>query len=157
MPDTPQFLAKRLRSEGEKMTAYFAALDDADWEKEVYTEGTTWTVRNVLAHFVTAEQGFIKLFADIVAGGKGAADDFDIDRYNARQQEKAETLSPQELLVQFQDVREKMAAWVEGLTEEELAKVGRHPYLGENTVAEMVKLVYRHNQIHYRDMRKGNE
>ena len=153
MPDTPQFLAKRLRSEGEKMTGFFAALDDADWEKEVYTEGTTWAVHNVLVHFLTAEQGFLKLFADIVAGGKGAEDDFDIDRYNARQQEKAQALSPQELLIQFQDVREKMALWVEGLTEEELAKVGRHPYLGENTVADMVKLVYRHNQIHYRDMR----
>ncbi len=153
MPKPPQFLAKRLRSEGEKMTAFFAELSDADWNQTVYTEGETWTIRNVLVHFVTAEQGFLKLFADIVAGGKGAADDFDIDRYNARQQEKAQALTPQELLIQFQDVRRQMAEWVEGLSEDDLAKVGRHPYLGENTVEEMIKLVYRHNQIHYRDMR----
>ncbi len=153
MPKPPQFLAKRLRSEGEKMTAFFAELSDPDWDQTVYTEGETWTIRSVLVHFVTAEQGFLKLFPDIVAGGEGAAADFDIDRYNARQQEKAQALTPQELLVQFQDVRAKMAEWVEGLGEADLAKEGRHPFLGETTVEEMIKLVYRHNQIHYRDMR----
>lgn len=154
MPKSPQFLAKRLRAEGEKMTAFFAALSDADWRETVYTEGETWTIRNVLAHFVTAEQGFLKLFPNIVAGGEGAAKDFDVDRYNARQQEKAQALTPQELLIQFQAVREKMATWVETLDEADLAKEGRHPFLGETTVEEMIKLVYRHNQIHYRDMRK---
>lgn len=153
MTTKTDFLAKRLRSEGEKMTAFFAALRDVDWNETVYTEGETWTIRNVLVHFVTAEQGFLKLFPSIVAGGEGASVDFDIDRYNARQQEKAQALTPQELLVQFQAVREEMATWVETLDEADLAKEGRHPFLGETTVEEMIKLVYRHNQIHYRDMR----
>ena len=153
MPKSPQFLAKRLRSEGEKMTAFFAELSDADWNQTVYTEGETWTIRNVLVHFVTAEQGFLKLFPEIVAGGEGASEDFDIDRYNARQQEKAQELSIEELLLKYQDVREKMATWVESLSAADLAKEGRHPFLGKTTVEEMVKLVYRHNQIHYRDMR----
>ena len=131
MPDKPQFLAKRRRSEGEKMTAYFAALDDADWEKEVYTEGTTWTVRNVLVHFVTAEQGFLKLFPTIVEGGEGSSKDFDVDRYNASQQKKTESLSPQELLEKFQEIRAKMAAWTETLSAEDLLKEGRHPFLEE--------------------------
>jgi len=58
-------------------------------------------------------------------------------------------------LIKFQDVRAKMATWVETLNEEDLQKEGRHPFLGETTVEEMIKLVYRHNQIHYRDMRKS--
>ena len=155
MPKSPQFLAKRLRSEGEKMTAFFAELGDADWNKTVYTEGETWTIRNVLVHFVTAEQGFLKLFPSIVAGGEGASEDFDVDRYNARQQEKSQALTAQELLAQYQTVREDMATWVETLAKTDLAKEGRHPFLGETTVEEMIKLVYRHNQIHYRDIRKG--
>ena len=154
MPKSPQFLAKRLRSEGEKMTAFFAGLDGVDWEKTVYTEGGEWTIRNVLAHFVTAEQAFLKLLPSIVDGGEGVSKDFDIDRYNARQQEKAQELNPQELLEEFQDIRAKMAAWVETLNAEDLQKEGRHPFLEKTTVEEMIKLVYRHNQIHYRDMRK---
>lgn len=155
MSDTPEFLAKRLRSEGEKMTEYFASLDEAAWMQTVYTEGDEWTIRNVLSHFVTSEKAFLKLFANIIESGSGASKDFDVDRYNARQQEKTEALLPQELLIQYQEIRAKMAAWVETLDETDLEKEGRHPFLGETTLAEMIKLVYRHNQIHYRDIRKG--
>ena len=154
MPDTPAFLAERLKVEGEKFFEMFAALTDAQWQTEVYTEGTTWTIRNVLAHFVTSERGFVKLFANILEGGLGAADDFSIDRYNARQQEKTKDLEPGELLEQFRAVRAKMISWVSGLGEEDLQIEGRHPYLGQVSLAEMVKMVYRHNQIHYRDIRK---
>ncbi len=157
MPKSPEFLAKRLRTDGEKMTTFFAGLNGADWQKTVYTEGGEWTIRNVLAHFVTAEQGFLKLFAGILDGGEGASKDFDVDRYNARQQEKAQDLSPQELLVQYQGIRAKMAAWVETLTPKDLTIEGRHPFLGETTLEDMIMLVYRHNQIHYRDIRKGNK
>jgi uncharacterized damage-inducible protein DinB len=155
MPKSPEFLAKRLRSEGEKMVAFFAALDGEAWKKTVYTEGSEWTIRHVLVHFVTAEEAFLKLFPNIVAGGEGASKDFDLDRYNARQQEKNQELQPDELLVQFQDVRARMVAWVETLSAEDLLKEGRHPFLEETTLEEMIKLVYRHNQIHYRDMRKS--
>ena len=155
MPDTPDFLARRLRSDGKKMTAYFDGLDDDAWMQTVYTEGSKWSVRNVLAHFVTSEQAFLKLFANILEGGSGASEDFDVDRYNARQQEKTEALIPEDLLIQYQEVRAAMVAWVETLVEDDLEKEGRHPFLGETTLAEMIKLVYRHNQIHYRDIRKG--
>ena len=155
MPDTSEFLAKRLRSEGEKMTEYFASLDNAAWMQTVYTEGSNWSVRNVLAHFVTSEKAFFKLFANVIEGGSGASKDFDVDRYNARQQEKTETLLPKELLIQYQEIRAKIATWVEILDEADLKKEGRHPFLGETTLAEMIKLVYRHNQIHYRDIRKS--
>ena len=153
MPKSPQFLAKRLRAEGEKMTAFFAALSDADWNQTVYTEGETWTIRNVLVHFVTAEESFLRLFASILEGGEGAPKDFDIDRYNARQQEKSQELSNAALLARYQDIRTKMADWVEGLSADDLAREGRHPFLKETTLEEMIKMVYRHNQIHYRDMR----
>ena len=155
MPKSPEFLAKRLRSEGEKTVAFFSGLDDSDWKQTVYTEGSEWTVRHVLVHFVTAEEAFLKLFPNIVAGGEGASKDFDLDRYNARQQEKNQDLQSDELLAQFQDVRARMATWVETLSAEDLQKEGRHPFLEETTVEDMIKLVYRHNQIHYRDMRKS--
>lgn len=154
MADTPAFLAERLKIEGEKFFDIFSALHDADWQMEVYTEGTTWTIRNVLAHFVTAEMGFLKLFPSILNGSPGSSEDFDIDRYNARQQEKTKDLTPQELLEQYRVTRAAMVAWVGGLSEDDLSKEGRHPFLGYTTLNEMIKLVYRHNQIHYRDFRK---
>ncbi len=154
MPDSSDFLTERLKTEGEKTAAFFAALAPEQWQILVYTEGEQWTLRNVLAHFVMAEQGFLKLFANIRDGGPGAAEDFDIDRYNASQQEKTRELTPNELLEQFQATRVIMAALVASFSEEDLQKQGRHPFLGLTTLAEMVKMVYRHNQIHLRDLRK---
>jgi len=154
MPETPAFLAERLKAEGEKTAAFFAALSADQWNLEVYTEGETWAVRNVLSHYLTAEKGFLKIFADIRQGGPGASEDFDIDRYNASQQKKTQDLSPAELLEQFLAVRAEMTAWVAGLDQADLEKPGRHPYLGQTTLGEMIKLIYRHNQIHARDLRK---
>jgi len=151
---TPAWLAERLKKEGDKVVEYFSALTDEQWQAEVYTEGDTWTIRNVLAHFVTSERGLLKLFKSIREGGLGAADDFSIDHYNARQQEKSKDLTPQELLEQFVDVRADMVKWVAGFSQEDLAKEGRHPYMGQVQLVEMLKMIYLHNQIHFRDFRK---
>jgi uncharacterized damage-inducible protein DinB len=147
-------LADKLRSEGEKFFALFAGLTDAQWQAEVYTEGETWTIRNVLSHFVTSERGLVQLFERIRLTGEGAADDFSIDRYNASQQQKTKDSSPQELLEQYKEVRANSIAWTLSLSEADLEKQGKHPFLGMTTLREMIKMLYLHNQIHYRDMKK---
>jgi len=148
------FLAERLRAEGEKVVAFFSLLTPDQWQQLVYTEGAEWRVRNVLAHFVTAEGGLLKLFESIRNGGPGAPQDFSIDRYNASQQEKAKDLSPQDLLAQFRAVRAGTVAWVSSLADADLEKQGRHPFLGLTSLAEMIKMVFLHNALHLRDLRR---
>jgi hypothetical protein len=148
-------LAQKLKSEGGKFTAFFSSLTESQWQIEVYTEGETWTVRSVLAHFVTSERGLVKLFEQIRQGGAGAADDFSIDRYNSSQQEKTKDLAPAELIEQYEAVRGDSVNWVSGLKDEELGITGRHPFLGETVLREMIKMLYLHNQIHYRDVKKS--
>ena len=147
-------LADKLNSEGEKFYALFAGLSDDQWSVEVYTEGETWTLRNVLAHFVTSERGLVKLFERIRQTGEGSPDDFSIDRYNAAQQQKNRDVSPQELLEQYKAVRADSIAWTLSLAESDLEKQGRHPFIGMTTIREMIKMLYLHNQLHYRDMKK---
>ena len=154
---TPAWLAERLKKEGERVVAYFSSLTDAQWNTEVYSEGATWTIRNVLAHFVTSERGLLRLFDRIRGGGPGAAEDFSIDYYNARQQEKTRNLVPEELLKQYVEVRADMVEWVSRLSQEDLSVEGRHPFLGQVPLVEMVKMIYLHNQIHFRDIRKLTE
>lgn len=155
MPETPAFLAERLQSEGAKTFDFFSSLTDEQWQTDVYTEGTTWSVRNVLAHFVMAEKSFLILFARIRESGPGVPEGFDIDRHNARRQQEVAALSPDELLDQFKTVRAQMASWVTALNADDLEKRGRHPFLGMTTLLEMIKMVYRHNQIHLRDLRRA--
>lgn len=148
-------LAEKLKTEGERMAQFFSELTTDRWSNEVYTEGTTWSVRNVLAHFVTSERGLIKLFERIRTSGEGASDDFSIDRYNAAQQERTKDLAPAELLEQYRQVRAEAVAWVSGLKDAELEIRGRHPFLGETVIREMIKMLYLHNQMHYRDVKRA--
>ena len=148
-------LAEKLKSEGDRFISIFSGLTDDQWNQEVYTEGTTWTIRNILSHFITSERGLIKLFEQIRQGGAGSADDFSIDRYNAAMQERTKNLLPQELLEQYKEIRANSIAWVSGLKEEELEISGRHPFLGQTVIREMIKMLYIHNLTHYRDMKKA--
>ena len=147
-------LADKLKTEGEKFHAIFADLTDEEWGAEVYTEDQTWTIRNVLSHFVTSERGLVKLFERIRGSGEGSSEDFSIDRYNAAQQQKTKDLSPQELLEQYKAVRSDSIAWTLSLDEKDLEIQGRHPFLGMTSLREMIKMLYLHNIIHYRDMKK---
>jgi hypothetical protein len=147
-------LAEKLRSEGEKTANLFSGLTDEHWQMQVYTEGTTWTIRNVLSHFVTSERGLLKLFEQIRQGGPGASDDFSIDRYNAAMQERTKAAAPHELLEQYRQVRASAVAWVAGLKESELEIIGRHPFLGQTVIREMIRMLYIHNLTHLRDMKK---
>jgi hypothetical protein len=148
-------LAEKLRSEGEKFAGIFSGLRDVQWQAEVYTEGATWTVRNLLSHFVTSERGLVKLFEQIRQGGGGVTDEFSIDRYNSSQQEKTKDLSTAELLEKYKSTRAETVAWVSGLKDLDLEITGRHPFLEMTTLREMVKMLYIHNQIHYRDFKKA--
>ena len=148
-------LVEKLKSEGERMVAFFSTLNDDQWQAEVYTEGTTWTIRNVLSHYVTSERGLVRLFEQIRQGGGGVTDEFSIDRYNASQQQQTRELPPAELLAQYKAVRAESITWVRGLKDEELEIQGRHPFLGQTVIREMVRMLYMHNQLHYRDVKRA--
>jgi hypothetical protein len=150
----PAELAEKLKSEGEKIFTIFNGFKDNQWDMEVYTEGTTWTIRNLLSHLVTSERGLIKLFERVRQGGEGASLDFSINRYNASMQARSKDLTEAELLEQYQEVRENSVVWVSNLKDDELEIKGRHPFLGITTIREMIKMLYIHNQTHYRDMKK---
>ncbi len=153
MPEITE-LAEKLKSEGEKFVSIFSDLSEEQWQADVYTEGTTWTIRNILSHFVTSERGLLKLFERIRQGGEGAADDFSIDRYNTAMQARMKEETPHELLEQYKEVRADAVAWVSGLNESELEITGRHPFLGQTVIRDMIKMLYIHNLDHYRDMKK---
>ena len=147
-------LAEKLKLEGEKIYGIFSAFTEDQWNAEVYTEGTIWTIRHMFSHLMTSERGLIKLFEQIRLGGEGASTDFSIDRYNAAQQARSKDLTASEILAQYKEVRANSIAWVSGLRDNELEIKGRHPFLNVTTIREMIKMLYIHNQTHTRDMKK---
>jgi uncharacterized damage-inducible protein DinB len=151
--DDSAALGAKLRTDGDRLIRFMAGLADPECNAEVYTEGTTWTVRSILSHLMTSERAFLKLFDQIRHGGAGVSEDFVIDRYNASQQKKTQDMGWPELLEQYTAARDEMIGFVMDLSGEDLEKRGRHPYLGVATLREMVKMIYIHGQTHYRDVR----
>jgi len=154
VPENPILLAERLRIVGEKTTAFFLTLSNGQWSKIIYTDHVEWTIYDVLAHFVSTEISLIHLFDNINNGRSGTPVDFSIDKFNMKEVVELHKFSPYELLNKFSIAREQMITWVSSLSELDLLKKGRHPFLGWTILAEMIKMVYLHNQIHCRDMHR---
>jgi len=155
MTDTPQHLHRRLTSEQEKTLGFFAQLPEESWQQTIYTEGSCWTLRQVLAHFVSTEESLHRLIKNILAGGAGAPEDFNIDAYNERKVGALNEVAKDELLRLFSHYRQMNATLVESMRLDDLEKTGRHPFLGITSLAEIIKMLYRHNQIHLREIRKA--
>ena len=153
MPDTTTFLSERLRAEGDKSAAFFNQLKPEDWSRKVYADGEIWTVHEVLAHFVSAEISLCKLVENIASGGPGSSEDFNLDAYNSRKVANLKATPANELIAQYLANRQKTAEVVSRLDNADLERKGRHPYLGIAPLAEIIKIIYRHNQIHQREMR----
>jgi hypothetical protein len=148
-------LAAKLEGEGQKLSRFMEGLRAEQWHAQVYADGGVWTTRSVFAHLLTAERAFVKLFDQIRLGGAGVSEDFDIDRYNASQQRKTADLGPADLVRQFSEIRGQMVAFVSGLSDVDLEKEARHPFLGIVTLREMIRMIYIHGQTHYRDVRRA--
>lgn len=150
-----EHIARRLEEEGQKALEFFAGLKEADWKQQVYSTGSRWTVRHILAHFVSAERGFLWLVRDVLGGGPGATRETDIDAFNEREVARLSSLSTHRLLEDFRTARHAMLELVRQMQPADLQRVGYHPWFGQTELAKMLKLVYRHNMVHLRDARKA--
>lgn len=154
MPDTPEHLAGRLAEEGLKTQEFFNGISADQWDIQVYSDGTQWTLRQILTHFVSSEESFTRLFENILMGGEGAPEGFDIDVYNERKVLQLQEMTVVEKMKRFKGARQRNIELVNSMTADDLLREGRHPFLGVAPLADMIKLIYRHNQIHQRDMRR---
>ena len=155
MSEIAEKLADRLASEAQKCVAYFHALSPNSWTVKIYTDGAQWDVRELLAHFVSAEAANTRLVENILLGGAGAPLEFDIDTFNNADVQIFSHISIDELLERFIDLRQSTVAMVRIMTSEDLSRVGRHPFLGQANVEDIIKLIYLHDQIHLRDIKKA--
>jgi hypothetical protein len=154
MAGNSERLVRRLAEECDRTVAFFQGLTPEQWRQTVYTDGGAWTVREVLAHFVAAEYSMTRLLENVLAGGQGAPEDFDLDAYNEKRVSKLQERTAEELLAQFVELRQATIDLVRPLDAVDLGRTGRHPYLGIAALEDIIQLMYRHNGIHQREIRK---
>ncbi len=144
-------LVARLEKGRQKTRQTFNALTSEQWQRPVYTEPGVWRPRDLLAHFLSAELQLLPLCQDIAAGGRGAPEDFDIDGFNAAEQQRLADCSREELSNQLDAARQKTLDWIATLREEQLDLTGNHPALGEVTLETLILSIYGHQLFHIRD------
>ncbi len=155
MTKRTDYLTQRLEKGATKTRSFFEMLAPEQWQVEIYSEGASWSIRQILAHFVSTEQSIARLVENIVHGRGTLPGNFELDRFNEDAVNKLESTHPDELLDAFKRARHQMIAMVSQFSDTDLDKIGQHPWFKSAPVEEMIKLVYRHNQIHQRDIRKS--
>jgi len=147
-------ISRRLYEEGEITKRFFISLNSAEWEQPVYTIGSGWKVRQILAHFVSAEGAYQRYLQDVLEGGRGAPKEMDIDEFNEAEVPPLSLKPINILLNEFQQARCETIRLVESLSVNDLNRLAFHPWFGEKEVRWYLKLLYRHNLMHLQDIRK---
>jgi hypothetical protein len=151
--DRREIIAAELETQARGAIAFFMSLPDDALARQVYADGAQWSVRQVVAHLITIERSMHVLFRDILAGGTGGSEHFDVDRFNRTQPRKLDGLSRAELVERFRAVRADTVAIVRGMTEEDLDREGVHPYHGRGRLERFVRWAYEHARLHEADIR----
>jgi hypothetical protein len=147
-------LAKRLRSGADGTMELLKGLDDTQWQEVLYEEPHPWTVRDMLAHLLSTEEGLARLARDVAAGGSGAPAGFeDYDHYNAKEQERLAGIPVERLLSDLAAAREATIGWVATLDDADLDREGRHPALGLVPLDTLINVIHGHQLIHVRDLK----
>lgn len=154
LSDRHQLIQKRLRDEGDKLLALFEALTDDQWRLTLYTDGAVWTIKDLLAHQISAEREFQYYGRDILAGGPGAPEDFSINTFNNAAVASMADRTAADLLTDLRATRQATIDLVATIADADFARQGRHPFFGMITIEDMFKLIYRHNMLHTRDLRR---
>ena len=155
MTDRRTEIIAQLEANLKHTVSFFRSLSDNQLGVQVYADGAKWTVKQILAHFITIERSMQKLFKNILSGGPGAPEDFDVDRFNLTQSKKLDPLTFDELIEQFKSVREDTIDIVKGMDEQDFMREGRHPFHGHGKLERFIIWAYEHVGTHEDDIRKA--
>jgi len=150
-----QALVAKLQKGIGKSLGLFKGLGPQQWQTVVYSDPIPWTVRDLLAHFLAAEEGLLELAQDVAGGGPGAPMGFDYDAQNALDQERLAGVVPDQLMDSLVIAREATVAWVRTLRDDQLTLEGVHPGLGPVTLETMITAIYGHQLLHMRDLMRA--
>jgi hypothetical protein len=135
-----------------KSQSIFGSLSADEWDIPIWDEPDSWSMKDLIAHFIFSEEHLLAIAQDISAGGEGAPEGIEIDSFNETQMERMRSQSFDELLPSLDNVRASTVAWTQNLDDESLDRMGRHPTLGIVNVETVLFSIYAHQLLHMREV-----
>ncbi len=154
MTDRREEIIRQLKQNGDDTVVFFRSLSKNQLDLVVYDDEPGWTPRQVLAHLVTIEKSMHWVFQNILEGGPGSPENFDIDRFNRTQPRKLDGLPLEEVIRRFRVVRDETVRIVARMEEEDLGREGRHAFHGPGKLERFIHWAHEHAAIHLDDIRK---
>jgi hypothetical protein len=143
--------ANELRAHYETFSAFLTELDDAQWNQPVGEE--KYTARQTVAHLAGAAKSMTRMGQNWAAGKDNTLrPDFDLNFFNARQQEKRAHMSNAELLQEWREAQDGVIAFMETLTPEDLTKHGEHPTAKHISLLQLFTVITTHEADHMRQV-----
>ncbi len=145
----------------EKKQASYAGLDElfgrmteTDWGRPVHGHTEGWTVRDALAHLVTAGAGLLRAAQLMAEGALRMSPDFDLDRWNQRQVEKQAGRTAADLRTDLETLNGHTLAYLDQLSAAETAldRRGQHAVFGDVSVEAILRRIYRHEREHAQEI-----
>jgi hypothetical protein len=145
----------KLAASREEMSALAASLNESDWDRLSYSEGSEWRLIDILRHVADSERGMTRLIVQIQSGGEGVPPDFDLHRWNQRAVSKLQDKTAADLLADMTTSRAELLAVIDSLDDADWDKKGRHASLRIMTIEEVCHLIADHEQAHAALMRQS--
>jgi len=145
-PHADKLLHNRARLDG-----ILAALSDSEWNAPRGAEH--YTARETVAHLSGGGKSMLLMAQNWVKGETTTLrPDFDLDRFNARQQEKRLSASNADLVSEWHGAQDAVIAYMETIGTNELDKRGQHPVEGDITVRQIFGVIAEHEAQHIRQL-----
>jgi hypothetical protein len=154
MNDRRTVIIAELEKNLDECITFFKSLSPDELSIQVYQDGAQWTAQQVLAHFITIEYSMQWLFKDILTGGPGSPEGFDVERFNRTQPKKLDGKTVDELIAQFKSVRNRTISIVGSMSDADFDREGRHAFHGHGKLERFIKWAYEHVGLHLQDLRK---
>ena len=155
MSSRKNVIIEDLEKECRNTISFFQSLPPDQLQLQVYQDEPRWTVRQILAHFITIERSMQWLFINLLEGGAGSPEDFDLDRYNRTQPVKLDSFTLDDLIAKFTAVRRKTIAIVDGMEDADLDRQGRHVFFGHGKLERFISWASEHERRHKEDVRNA--
>ncbi len=156
MSERKDKLRQTIQADNAASLAIFKRLTADQWERPVPSdEGADWKARDVLNHAAISESGQLVVIQRLLAGQGGVPEDFDINRYNRRSVQKQAERTVEEMLAAIARDHAQVLAALEGVSEADLDKIGRHARGDTLSVAQFFNRITEHRRQHAQELAKN--
>lgn len=157
MNDRKRAIRDHLSASRAIVTSLFGAFGPADWERPVASSEGAWTVKQALAHLVSAEIGQLGTGQRMLTGEARLGEGFSLDFWNRRQVEKRKDQPPAALLDELAASRQNLLVWIDGLAEADLDRSGQHGRGDMITVEQLCYRIGEHEVEHALEVQRALE